>query len=55
MSKLSAVVLAVSFAASVLASTAPSRLPIINDDVARARAEARQRQVPVFVEVWAPW
>lgn len=32
-----------------------SALPFIEDDAARAFAEARQRQVPVFVEVWAPW
>lgn len=33
----------------------PSRLPIINDDYAKARVEAIKRNVPVFVEVWAPW
>ena len=37
------------------AATAPTQLPIINDDYARARAEANRRQVPIFVEVWAPW
>ena len=30
-------------------------LPIIQDDYPRARAEARARQVPLFVDVWAPW
>ena len=30
-------------------------LPIINDDYARARSEAIRRNVPLFVEVWAPW
>jgi len=28
---------------------------MINDDYARARAEAQRRKVPIFVEVWAPW
>jgi hypothetical protein len=37
------------------ASMAPSRLPILNDDYARAHAEAVKRGVPIFVEVWAPW
>lgn len=37
------------------ATIAPSRLPVINDDYARAHAEATQRHVPIFVEVWAPW
>ena len=27
----------------------------IEDDYARAIAEARQRGVPVVVDVWAPW
>ena len=30
-------------------------LPFINDDYARARAEATQRKLPMFVDVWAPW
>ena len=30
-------------------------LPFIDDDYARARAEARSRKLPLFVEVWAPW
>jgi hypothetical protein len=55
MSKLTVVVLAASLASSALATSAPGRLPIVNDDFARARAEAGRRHVPVFVEVWAPW
>jgi hypothetical protein len=27
----------------------------IEDDYARAIAEARQRGVPVVIDVWAPW
>jgi hypothetical protein len=30
-------------------------LPFIHDDYSRALAEARQRQVPIFIESWAPW
>jgi len=37
------------------ASAPPTHLPIINDDYAKAQAEARQRHLPLFVEVWAPW
>jgi hypothetical protein len=32
-----------------------ARLPFISDDYARARAVANQRQLPLFVDVWAPW
>ncbi len=32
-----------------------SALPFIEDDYAKALAEARTRQVPIFVEAWAPW
>ncbi len=53
--KLSSVVLLSTLASSVMASVAPSHLPIINDDYAKARAEAVRRHVPMFVEVWAPW
>ncbi len=30
-------------------------LPFTEDDYGRARAEARSRKLPLFVEVWAPW
>lgn len=30
-------------------------LPFIEDDWPRALAEARRRDVPVFVDAWAPW
>jgi hypothetical protein len=43
------------FAAPARATATPSELPIINDDYARARAEANRRHLPIFVEVWAPW
>ena len=30
-------------------------LPWINDNYPKALAEAKQRKLPIFVEVWAPW
>ncbi len=30
-------------------------LPFIQDDFAKARAEAAARKLPIFVECWAPW
>jgi hypothetical protein len=30
-------------------------LPFIPDDYPKALAEGRQRNLPIFVEVWAPW
>jgi hypothetical protein len=36
-------------------ATSAMALPMIQDDYARARAEAQRRKLPLFVEVWAPW
>ena len=30
-------------------------LHFIEDDYAKALAEARARQLPLFIEAWAPW
>lgn len=30
-------------------------LPFIEDDYGRAISEARQKKLPVFIDVWAPW
>ncbi len=30
-------------------------LAFVEDDYLRARESARARQVPLFVEAWAPW
>lgn len=30
-------------------------VPFIEDDFGRAMALARERQLPVFIEGWAPW
>jgi len=50
--------------AAVLSACGPSRearppvappLPFIADDYAAALAEARARDLPLFIESWAPW
>jgi hypothetical protein len=55
MLKITAVVLLSTWAWFGAAQAIPSSVPVINDDYARARAEAVRDHVPVFVEVWAPW
>jgi len=40
--------------AADLSDTA-SVLPFIDDDYARALSEARARDLPLFIEAWAPW
>ncbi len=40
-------------AASTLA--AAETLPFIHDDYAKAVAQARKADLPIFVEAWAPW
>ncbi len=44
-------------ASPALAGVGESRgvLPFIEDDYPAALAQARQRQVPIFIEAWAPW
>lgn len=46
-------------AAPVHAALPPSGpkpvLSWIADDYAKARAEARARKLPIFIESWAPW
>ncbi|HKQ58497.1 MAG TPA: hypothetical protein VJY35_11570 [Candidatus Eisenbacteria bacterium] len=34
---------------------AKSVLPWVEDDYARAVADAKARSIPMFVESWAPW
>jgi hypothetical protein len=36
-------------------ATASSPLPFVENDYAAALAQARARDVPLFVEAWAPW
>lgn len=52
------VLAALTFAAMLLSSAAPApKAPVVwlHDDYAKAVAIARQRHVPVFVDIWAPW
>jgi hypothetical protein len=43
-------------ATTAQAAAAPKAvLPFIEDDYPRALAEARRRQLPLFVDSWAPW
>jgi len=35
--------------------SAGKALPFLSDDYPAALAEARAREVPIFVEAWAPW
>jgi len=39
------------------ASPAPAKevLPFIENDYAKAVAEAKAKNLPVFVDAWAPW
>jgi hypothetical protein len=30
-------------------------LPFLEDDYSRALAEAKARNLPLFIEAWAPW
>ena len=42
-------------AALALASSAAAAPKAIEDDYARALAEAKRLGVPILVDVWAPW
>lgn len=35
--------------------TAASGLPFITDNYGAALSQAKQRNLPIFVEAWAPW
>jgi endonuclease YncB( thermonuclease family) len=37
------------------AAFAADTLPFIEDDYAKAVARAKARNLPIFVEAWAPW
>ncbi len=38
-----------------ISASAKEVLPFIADDYTKAKALARARNVPIFVEAWAPW
>jgi len=35
--------------------TSAKGLPFINDNFGKALHEAKQRNLPLFIDVWAPW
>jgi len=37
------------------AAAVPMVVPFVQDDYAKALADARARGVPLFIEAWAPW
>lgn len=47
-------ILLIMFVSAALGATTTG-LPFINDNYPKALAEAKQRKLPIFVEVWAPW
>jgi hypothetical protein len=61
MNRLAATIAAVALAAACTSSRAPEAhkggiaLPFIENDYAQAITKAREANIPVFVEVWAPW
>ena len=40
---------------SITFRATPKRLPFIDDNFHQGLTQAKQRNVPLFVEVWAPW
>ena len=40
---------------SITFGKTPKGLPFINDNFQKALVEAKQRNVALFVDVWAPW
>jgi hypothetical protein len=52
--KLSIAILFLTVASAAFGAT-PGGLPFIQDDYAKALAEARQKKLAIFVECWAPW
>ena len=38
-----------------LAPTPGTTVPFIDDDYGKALAEARAKNIPLFIEAWAPW
>jgi len=40
---------------SSAAASAADTLPFVEDDYAKAVARAKAKNLPIFVEAWAPW
>jgi hypothetical protein len=39
----------------LLFASAAASLPWVEDNYAKALAQARSQHVPLFAEIWAPW
>jgi hypothetical protein len=52
--KLSIAVLLLTLTNAVVGETT-NGLPFLNDNFPKALAAGKQRKLPIFVEVWAPW
>ncbi|HXI13894.1 MAG TPA: hypothetical protein VNM92_14800 [Thermoanaerobaculia bacterium] len=48
-------ILALLIAAPLAAATPKPVLPWIENDYAKAVARAKTKNLPIFVEAWAPW
>ena len=54
--KINIVIVLLLLVLSTVAFGTPSKgLLFINDDYEKALAQAKQRNLPLFVDVWAPW
>ena len=42
-------------ALTAVPATAKEVLPFIDNDYSKALAEAKRKNVPMFVDAWAPW
>jgi hypothetical protein len=40
---------------AIASATPAAVLPWVEDDYSKALAQARAKNVPIFVEAWAPW
>jgi hypothetical protein len=52
---LAALLLAIVAPLAAAGAAAGGALPFIEDDYPKARALARSKKLPIFVEAWAPW
>ena len=49
------IAIAILLALSPALALAKEVLPFIDDDYTKALAQARMKNVPIFVDAWAPW
>lgn len=49
------IALALALLVTTIAAHAKEVLPFIEDDYAKAVTRAKTKNLPIFVEAWAPW